>query len=1006
MQNKIIVDSNNILSFKRMIKQIDNNETNIIIVPDKFSLNAEKMFLDENDLTVNFNTRIFSLSKLASAIIEKKLIDKKIIDKTQSLMIISSIIKENINNFKYFKNIKDINSFAEDVFNSLSQLLSSNFEKENENITGLLKNKFDDINLILNIYKQKRAEVLVDSSYKFDLFLSEIKNSEIIKTSNFYFGMFNNFTPQVKKIIKEIYLNSKSCTFSCSFSENRVNNNEVLDFYKSLDKQIKIIKEDSLNEINKFINTNFFTSKQDKFNLKNDEIKIYEAKNPDEEIDNVIYNIKKDVLLDKLRFNDICVACASEEKYKDIIEKKFAKANISYFEDTSISLKDFSYFRFLLDLLNSINNLKLNVIINLIDSGYIDIDEKIIHNFKSFIYKYNIENFDNVKKYEIFSTEKEYEDFNFITNNIVLKINNLHNKKFNNVYEFFDDFDNLLKEFNVKEKLKEKTTEFLDSDIKKYKQFLQLEDKLEAIKQNILDYYNEDFNLNKLIYFFNICLQNMNVSLASTSVDSVFIGDSLNSYFKNYKKIYIVGATSLDFPNLKNSNGIFSDDEVKQIETTEISPKIEDINRLNFYRCMQLILSSENLVISYPNENNDGVKNFPSIFIKNFLKRFNLKMLKVNIDSLNLLDFNEILNILPFKLYDINSYEREFYKQEGKVKDVVLEILKHKNVIEFKNTEKQKINLSLLKSGSFSSSSLEDYFACSYRYFYKDVLKLKKIEQVKLDARIFGNIIHNCCYYFAEKIIKKSDVDILTLNKIIDFVLNKPEYEFLKLDKTKNAIISNLKVEIIKLFNFILKQQESCEFKITKAEYLFKTQIDGVNFKGFIDRIDETEDEFIIIDYKTGKTIIDYEEIILNKKIQLVLYAKILEKILNKKCVGVFYLTLNDNYLKSGEKSINFNGILVKTNNSENKLKVNDGFFNINEKYILTEKQFDNLKEFVFNNILNAIKIINGGLFTENPIKISGKSCCDYCEFSEICKQKVDNEKEFNENLLKEILDD
>lgn len=1006
MQNKIIVDSNNILSFKRMIKQIDNNETNIIIVPDKFSLNAEKMFLDENDLTVNFNTRIFSLSKLASAIIEKKLIDKKIIDKTQSLMIISSIIKENINNFKYFKNIKDINSFAEDVFNSLSQLLSSNFEKENENITGLLKNKFDDINLILNIYKQKRAEVLVDSSYKFDLFLSEIKNSEIIKTSNFYFGMFNNFTPQVKKIIKEIYLNSKSCNFSCSFSENRVNNNEVLDFYKLLDKQIKIIKEDSLNEINKFINTNFFTSKQDKFNLKNDEIKIYEAKNPDEEIDNVIYNIKKDVLLDKLRFNDICVACASEEKYKDIIEKKFAKANISYFEDTSISLKDFSYFRFLLDLLNSINNLKLNVIINLIDSGYIDIDEKIIHNFKSFIYKYNIENFDNVKKYEIFSTEKEYEDFNFITNNIVLKINNLHNKKFNNVYEFFDDFDNLLKEFNVKEKLKEKTTEFLDSDIKKYKQFLQLEDKFEAIKQNILDYYNEDFNLNKLIYFFNICLQNMNVSLASTSVDSVFVGDSLNSYFKNYKKIYIVGATSLDFPNLKNSNGIFSDDEVKQIETTEISPKIEDINSLNFYRCMQLILSSENLVISYPNENNDGVKNFPSIFIKNFLKRFNLKMLKVNIDSLNLLDFNEILNILPFKLYDINSYEREFYKQEGKVKDVILEILKHKNVIEFKNTEKQKIDLGLLKSGSFSSSSLEDYFACSYRYFYKDVLKLKKIEQVKLDARIFGNIIHNCCYYFAEKIIKKSDVDILTMNKIIDFVLNKPEYEFLKLDKTKNAIISNLKVEIIKLFNFILKQQESCEFKIAKAEYLFKTQIDGVNFKGFIDRIDETEDEFIIIDYKTGKTIIDYEEIILNKKIQLILYAKILEKILNKKCVGVFYLTLNDNYLKSGEKSINFNGILVKTNNSENKLKVNDGFFNINEKYILTEKQFDNLKEFVFNNILNAIKIINGGFFTENPIKISGKSCCDYCEFSEICKQKVDNEKEFDENLLKEILDD
>ena len=122
MQNNIVVDSTNLLAFKTLLKSINKDESNIIIVPDKFSLNAEQMFLEENNLVVNFNTRVFSLTKLATTILHAKLSDKKIVDKTQTIMILSSIIKENLNNFKYFKNVKDINSFTEDIFNSLSAI--------------------------------------------------------------------------------------------------------------------------------------------------------------------------------------------------------------------------------------------------------------------------------------------------------------------------------------------------------------------------------------------------------------------------------------------------------------------------------------------------------------------------------------------------------------------------------------------------------------------------------------------------------------------------------------------------------------------------------------------------------------------------------------------------------------------------------------------------------------------------------------------------------------------
>ena len=62
----------------------------------------------------------------------------------------------------------------------------------------------------------------------YTLFLNEIKNSEIIKKSNFYFGMFNSLTTQGKNIIKEICKYAKSVSFACAKTQSRVNNNEIL----------------------------------------------------------------------------------------------------------------------------------------------------------------------------------------------------------------------------------------------------------------------------------------------------------------------------------------------------------------------------------------------------------------------------------------------------------------------------------------------------------------------------------------------------------------------------------------------------------------------------------------------------------------------------------------------------------------------------------------------------------------------------------------------------------
>jgi len=1003
MQKKIIIDDINSLAFKNLLQQINVEENNIIIVPDKFSLNAELLFFEVNNLNVNFNTRVFSLTKLATEVLKQNLIDKKIVDKNQCILILSSIIKQNLTKFKYFKNIKDINAFTEDIFNSLSQLLSSNFNKSKK-LEGALKDKFDDINLIFDLYVKRRQTEFIDSSYKYDLFLNEIKNSNLIKDNHFYFGMFNSFTPQTKKIVREIVKFCKSCSFSCSYSKNKINNNEIFNFYKGLDASIKVFENHSLTNYNKFIIEHLFST--NKIKMDTNDISVFEAKTIEEEIENLCVEIKKDILLNELRFKDICVCASNLNVYKEKIQEKFTSMNFNYFMDTTKNLNEFSFIQFILTLLKLINNFKIENFISLLSYNFIDVEEKVVSEFKSFIYKYNILKLDELEKYEILNGDEFFTNFKLIYSEVINKIYEIKQQNFKNVYEFFKSFETLLINFNSFNLLEDKIEEYRNKDIIKFKEYSQIKEKYETVIQNLIEFYDEDFNLNKICYYFNSCASNINVSLASTSVDSIFVGDSINSYFKDYKKIYIVGADSKNFPIQNKNNGLLTDEELRQIEIEEISPKIEEINKLNFYKCFEvLLLSSQNVVLSYSISSDDGEKLFPSIITKNLLNKFNIKIKKVDKESLNFVSNNEILQNLAFKIKNLDELKREFYKSVGKTKNIINEVLLHNNINLNLTQDKEQIDDKVLKDLTFSSSGLENYFSCGYKYFYKQILRLNNLEPLTINAKVIGNIVHNCCYLLGKKLICGEEISEKDKNKIINFVLNKSEYNFLKLSNSSNIILENLKIEINKLFDYIILQQKNSEFNISKVEYAFSENIGGINFTGIIDRVDETENEFILIDYKTGNTYIDFLDIILNKKIQLILYAKILEKILNKKCAGIFYLTINDDFSTSGVKSINFNGIVLN-DGSLQKLGKDLSLFNIDKKYILNLEQFNKLKEYTFNNICSSVKNIKNGEIIENPIRSNNNLTCDYCEFSAICLKKLIREIDVDNDILKEILDD
>ena len=217
-------------------------------------------------------------------------------------------------------------------------------------------------------------------------------------------------------------------------------------------------------------------------------------------------------------------------------------------------------------LINLIQDFNMNNLLIVLKSFYIDFDEKIKNDFERFVKRYSINEIGKNADFSILKDDINYSSFELILNNFAYKILNFKDKIVNiNIYDFFIIFDGLLDEFNCVKRLNDKIDELFSKNILKFKQYTQIEEKIKSVKENICEFYAEEFKLEKLSYFLKLCFENTTISVPPPSVDSVFVGEVQGSYFIDCKKLYIIGANSANFPCLKKDVNLFLDNEFKLI---------------------------------------------------------------------------------------------------------------------------------------------------------------------------------------------------------------------------------------------------------------------------------------------------------------------------------------------------------------------------------------------------------------------------------------------------------
>ncbi|MCL2483840.1 MAG: PD-(D/E)XK nuclease family protein, partial [Firmicutes bacterium] len=142
-------------------------------------------------------------------------------------------------------------------------------------------------------------------------------------------------------------------------------------------------------------------------------------------------------------------------------------------------------------------------------------------------------------------------------------------------------------------------------------------------------------------------------------------------------------------------------------------------------------------------------------------------------------------------------------------------------------------------------------------------------------------------------------------------VLLKKDYKEL-LEKPENKMILKIvKAETPKLAYNILYHHVSSNFRPTKKSLEKKINFDMGDFvlKGKADRVDFCENQFRIIDYKTGSSEkkFSFAELFYGQALQLPLYALGVQSETKKKAVGIFYYPAH-NKKKENEFSARLSG--------------------------------------------------------------------------------------------------
>lgn len=1017
MQNKAkILCSNSLLSgFYCLLDDVkkyadtDMFKDNIIVVPDKFTLNAERLVFEYLNMESAFNIQVMSLTRLVNKVLSQKIKNYEVISQNVGQMRVAKIMLDNKDKFALYKQITP--SVCAEFYNTIIQLKSSGIlpsELKSKNQDFLFSMKLEDIKFVYEEYLKQNGEAKLDSADLLELFAKEITNSTFIQNSNVFVAMFDSFSYRQLECV--VSLCKVSPNFEISLSASTLQKNKKIYVNETLQQVLQAFRKNKIefeieNKLHKiteqvdFFAQNLFSKRTKK--LVSNNVLLAEAQDEVEEVDFVARQIKFLVAENGYKFSDINVACANLQDYKLSLEKIFNQYHLPVYFDYSKSLDSHFFVKFIYNLFDLVRSrFEVDSVREFLKSPFLKVSNDEFDAFDNYITKYGID-------HEVFFKTFFDADMETIRAKYLSVAIDFFNKS--KKCKTASDFSNLIicvaEQLKCQQALEEICTSsefdigFLRATSQVYEKFTNV---LSVINQTLGDIECD------IEYYYSL-LQNavsqVTLSTVPLGVNKIFVGDANASSFYPSKCLFVVGAVVGSLPQYKNDCGMITDREIGNLSSNNLlSPSIQFVNKCAKYACFELLLkANERLCVSYPSLL-FGVESRPSEIFDAIeqcvMTRTNTPLSLYKISSeLDYLTLNSNINLAKSVFGNTLHTKKLLSVGDDSRFEHVKQLVCEETPLSAPTKSSFDYKTFYFPKNTVSVSQIERYFACPYLHFAQYGLRLKEREVFGLKSVDFGNFLHKVAEEFVNVLI--DDKFEYSKEKTEKLINNLAKAQFMDNSYTvEKSKVNSLVKEALIMCERIQTQISLSEFKPQAVEEKFvsKTAFEGLKLIGKIDRVDAWQNFIVIYDYKTGKSDFSFKDVFYGNKIQSLIYLSMLENINKVSGVGAFYIPIKSKFIDE-EFEDKFNGVFleqneivslldksIRQNSKSNIFKIkykNDGsLHSTSSQYALSPLEFSSLKAYVLNVFDGAIKEICAGNITPSPTT----EACNYCQFKTMCK--------------------
>lgn len=748
------------------------------------------------------------------------------LDDAAAAMIVSQIIEDKRSELTMFANVNINSGLVNDLYQTILRIRESALDLESvdlENADQETKNKVHDLKII---YQEFETRIENKFSTKKDVLLqlNSLLNSPKIdlKNTSFYFSDFSHFSVQEFRIIDLLMQKAKNVTLAFKtkdgdFKPNATEGNYDFVIQSTIKKLIHLLEhsQTSYRIISSKINPvpnkqeilNNVWTRSDTANYNLDEIvQLVKADSRYAEAYFVARTIYQQVAGNHFRYKDFLILAPNLHEYETYLIPILRQNNIPFFNDLQQEMK----YHPLVVLIESLQELLLKGSLQtrnlltilktrlLIPSWYKneaeylhDVDELenfvLAHGINHNLWNKHFSDFTNAEVIRLDHLQEEVAKLDKLRAFLVEKIDKLFSdlKQEQNSQKAITIFFNFLTENGIAARLEKWRDEANNAgDLQQAQQPEQLWDLLIQLLKDYLLIRPDNFDAKNFFSMLVTAFRSGNFSQIPSTLDAVNISEMGMVQATGYKRVFIIGATSGNLPNIEKTPGFLNSKNLDNIKNAfSENSYLEDSQRINnlnqkYQFGLALSLASDRTYISYPVLNASNERLEPSIFYEQLAQNHAPEMQMHDLPEKT----NDILNFIT---NPDSSLGYLTYIDNVNPSDEVSQILKEtkkyipkktKEVIKASHFNNQPEDIGpelaqkLYENGgkentnnlNSSVSQLETYYENSYEYFLTYGLRLRPRFENEFDVIQAGNYFHETF----DRLVKELGDENLDLAKI------------------------------------------------------------------------------------------------------------------------------------------------------------------------------------------------------------------------------------------------